>query len=97
MCNVDTGVLGQVWYDRKSPRAFPDFNTKHTCKNYEGIRTWAESIQVSSPPVEESCRIKSSEIFSDLTFSMTQAPISETVPDDYTKRPEAGDVLEKIP
>lgn len=49
MCNVDTGVLGQVWYDRKNPSAFPDFNTKHTCKNYEDIKKWSEKLQVSIP------------------------------------------------
>lgn len=47
MCNVDTGVLGQVWYDRKNPSAFPDFNTKHTCKNYDDIKKWSEKLQVS--------------------------------------------------
>lgn len=47
MCNVDTGVLGQVWYDKKHPEAFPDFNTQHICKNYEDIRLWAEKNQVS--------------------------------------------------
>lgn len=47
MCNVDTGVLGQVWYGPDHPEAFPDFNTKHTCKNYEDIRIWAEKYQVS--------------------------------------------------
>lgn len=46
MCNVDTGVLGQVWIDPKEPTAFPDFRTKHTCKNYEDIRKWAKHLQV---------------------------------------------------
>lgn len=46
MCNVDTGVLGQVWIDPEEPTAFPDFRTKHTCKNYEDIREWAERLQV---------------------------------------------------
>ncbi|KAF4987367.1 hypothetical protein FDECE_15463 [Fusarium decemcellulare] len=45
MCNVDTGVLGQVWANQKDPNAFPDFNTKHTCKNYEDIKKWAEKLQ----------------------------------------------------
>ncbi|KAG9506674.1 hypothetical protein J7337_000208 [Fusarium musae] len=49
MCNVDTGVLGQVWYDRKNPSAFPDFNTKHTCKNYEDIKKWSEKLQAPPP------------------------------------------------
>ncbi|KAJ4393846.1 hypothetical protein N0V93_003061 [Gnomoniopsis smithogilvyi] len=49
MCNVDTGVLGQVWYHPEQPEAFPDFNTKHTCKNYEDIRIWAEKNQEPEP------------------------------------------------
>lgn len=48
MCNVDTGVLGQVWVDPKQPTAFPDFRTKHVCKNYDEIRNWAEHLQVST-------------------------------------------------
>jgi hypothetical protein len=54
MCNVDTGVLGQVWTrksDTKHPQAFPDFNTQHKCKNYDAVRVWAEAHQV--PPNEE--------------------------------------------
>lgn len=27
MCSVDTGVLGQVWWDPQSPKTFVDFNT----------------------------------------------------------------------
>lgn len=48
MCSVDTGVLGQVWYNKDSPEAFPDFKTTHTCKNYDAIRQWAKDHQVSS-------------------------------------------------
>ncbi|EFY91735.1 hypothetical protein MAC_02325 [Metarhizium acridum CQMa 102] len=29
MCNVDTGVLGQVWANSEKPFPFPDFNTNH--------------------------------------------------------------------
>lgn len=46
MCNVDTGVLGQVWIDPEHPTAFPDFRTKHVCKNYDDIREWAKRHQV---------------------------------------------------
>lgn len=46
MCHIDTGVLGQVWIDPEEPTAFPDFRTKHTCKNYEDIREWAKHLQV---------------------------------------------------
>jgi hypothetical protein len=51
MCNVDTGVLGQVWTrqsNTKYPQAFPDFNTQHICKNYDAVRVWAKAHQV--PP-----------------------------------------------
>ncbi|KAL6880761.1 hypothetical protein J3F83DRAFT_719732 [Trichoderma novae-zelandiae] len=49
MCNVDTGVLGQVWIDPKEPTAFPVFSTKHVCKNYDDIRQWAERLQAPPP------------------------------------------------
>jgi hypothetical protein len=45
MCTVDVGVLGQVWWDKKDPQAFPDFNTKHKCRNFDAIRQWAEEHQ----------------------------------------------------
>ncbi len=56
MCNVDTGVLGQVWAhgsDDKTrpPTAFPDFHTTHSCKNYDAVRAWAEHLQ--APPVDQ--------------------------------------------
>ncbi|KAJ4419733.1 hypothetical protein N0V82_004776 [Gnomoniopsis sp. IMI 355080] len=38
-----------VWYDQEHPAAFPDFKTKHTCKNYEDIRIWAEKNQEPDP------------------------------------------------
>jgi hypothetical protein len=55
MCNVDTGVLGQVWVDPQEPMAFPDFNTQHLCKNYDVIKQWAEKLQVRDlrPPCQE--------------------------------------------
>jgi hypothetical protein len=49
MCNVDTGVLGQVWVaasDGGAPIAFPDFNTRHKCKNYDDVKNWAQKLQV---------------------------------------------------
>lgn len=54
VCNVETGVLGQVWTrtsKNKSPQAFPDFNTRHVCKDYEAVRRWAEAHRV--PPNEQ--------------------------------------------
>ncbi|KAH8650043.1 hypothetical protein BX600DRAFT_517261 [Xylariales sp. PMI_506] len=52
MCNVDTGVLGQVWVDPAKPNAFPEFNTRHVCKNYDAVRSWAEAHQ--APPLDQS-------------------------------------------
>ncbi|KAH8129504.1 hypothetical protein ACSS6W_002068 [Trichoderma asperelloides] len=51
MCHIDTGVLGQVWINPEEPTAFPDFRTKHTCKNYEDIREWAKHLQ--APPLDQ--------------------------------------------
>ncbi|APA08545.1 hypothetical protein sscle_04g033150 [Sclerotinia sclerotiorum 1980 UF-70] len=52
MCQVDTGVLGQVWWDKSKPQAFVDFNTEHKCKNFDAIRQWAEERQMPAggPP-----------------------------------------------
>ncbi|RDW82951.1 hypothetical protein BP5796_04442 [Coleophoma crateriformis] len=47
MCQPDTGLLGQVWWDRHAPKAFVDFNTDHKCKNFDAIRQWAEDRQIS--------------------------------------------------
>jgi hypothetical protein len=46
MCTVDTGVLGQVWWDPKEPKPFVDFNTEHQCKNFDAVRQWAEGRQL---------------------------------------------------
>ena len=46
MCSIDVGVLGQVWWNQDAPEAYVDFNTKHTCKNFEEIRKWAEAHQL---------------------------------------------------
>ncbi|KAH8881132.1 hypothetical protein GQ53DRAFT_773550 [Thozetella sp. PMI_491] len=51
MCTVDTSVFGQVWFNPKDPRAFPDFHTRHKCKNFDSVRQWATDNQV--PPDDE--------------------------------------------
>lgn len=86
MCNVDTGVLGQVWYDQESPEAFPDFNTKHTCKNYEDIRIWAEKNQVRDQSIRAPMQTAAN------TY---QEPAPEDLPLGYMKAPEG--VLPDIP
>ena len=45
MCTVDIGVLGQVWWNPSAPQAYVDFNTRHTCRNFDTIRQWAEDHQ----------------------------------------------------
>ncbi|KAN0103283.1 protein of unknown function (DUF3328) domain containing protein [Hyaloscypha variabilis] len=46
MCTPDTGLLGQVWWDKAAPKAFVDFNTEHKCKNYDAIKEWARVRQL---------------------------------------------------
>ena len=53
MCTVDIGVLGQVWYNPDRPHAFPDFNTQHICRDFEGVRQWAQSHQAPEEVPED--------------------------------------------
>jgi len=53
MCTVDTGVLGQVWWDPEEPHAFTDFNTHHICKNFDDVRAWAEVRQLPTNVPED--------------------------------------------
>ena len=53
MCTVDVGVLGQVWWDRDEPTAYPDFNTEHKCRNFEDVRRWAEVHQAPKDVPED--------------------------------------------
>ncbi|KAF2129162.1 hypothetical protein P153DRAFT_341721 [Dothidotthia symphoricarpi CBS 119687] len=49
MCNPDVGVLGQVWWKPEGeadPMPFVDFNTRHRCRDFEGVRAWAEAHQL---------------------------------------------------
>jgi hypothetical protein len=85
MCNVDTGVLGQVWVYPDEPTAFPDFNTRHICKNYEAVRVWAEKMQVSSDNRLHGCGI----------LTLSKAPPTEETPDGYMAPPR--DVRAAIP
>ncbi|KAI9775597.1 MAG: hypothetical protein M1839_000998 [Geoglossum umbratile] len=52
MCTVDVAVLGQVWWNKQRPLAYPDFNTVHKCRNFDGVRRWAEAHQAPAdvPP-----------------------------------------------
>jgi hypothetical protein len=66
MCTVDTGVLGQVWVYPKHPEPFVDFNTKHTCKNFEAIRAWAEVRQLPEKPPADFLEAPSGNIWSEI-------------------------------
>jgi hypothetical protein len=46
MCSVDTEVFGLVWVNKSSPHTFPDFNTKHVCRDFEQVRAWAKAHQI---------------------------------------------------
>lgn len=66
-CTVDVGVMGQIWYQpsttspssgrqqqqQKQAQPFVDFNTKHTCRNFEEIRQWAFAHQIQEPTPED--------------------------------------------
>jgi hypothetical protein len=61
ICHVDTGILGQIWWDKKRPKAFPDFGTQHICRSFEAVRRWAFENQLPErtphdflkPPLEQ--------------------------------------------
>jgi hypothetical protein len=90
MCNVDTGVLGQVWVDPEKPNAFPDFNTRHMCKDYDAVRRWAKDLQVFLA-LWGSC----DDIHSPTDWS--QAPPLEDVPGDFLAPPIYGGVMPNTP
>lgn len=88
MCNVDTGVLGQVWWDKSSPQAFPDFNTRHKCKNYDDVRLWAEAHQVTF--LRGSCH-------GGEAANNVKAEPPETLPPDYMRYPGPDEILDTTP
>ena len=53
MCTVDIAVLGQVWWNHQQPAAYPDFNTKHTCRNFDAVRQWAFEHQAPEDVPED--------------------------------------------
>jgi hypothetical protein len=47
MCNPDIGVLGQMWWQSDDgPMTAVDFFTEHKCRDFEGVRRWAEAHQL---------------------------------------------------
>lgn len=53
MCNPSIDVLGQVWYQADGLHAFPDFNTRHRCLDFESIREWAKEHQAPAQVPED--------------------------------------------
>lgn len=47
MCIPDVGVLGQLWWQSDDgPKTAVDFFTEHKCRDFEGVRRWAEAHQL---------------------------------------------------
>jgi hypothetical protein len=88
MCNVDTGVLGQVWTNPEDPTAFPDFNTKHKCKNYDHVKDWALKLQVRHELAQD---------YGPVLMVKLQAPPEEGLPDDFLLMPEPEDIMKYTP
>jgi len=67
MCQVDVGLLGQIWWDKESPEAFPDFGTKHMCRDFEYVRQWAEDHQAPEKIPEDYLRPpREEDVFNDI-------------------------------
>ena len=47
-CTADIGLVTAVWVDGYS-EPYPDFSTRHQCRNFDKIRDWAmnEALNVS--------------------------------------------------
>ena len=97
MCNADTGVLGQVWFNKDEPQAFPDFKTKHKCKNFDAIREWGEIHQVSLLTTHHSLGRPWPYARRNLKLTISKAPANEGLPPDYIMRPALEDVLVETP
>lgn len=96
MCNADTGVLGQVWYNKDEPQAFPDFKTKHKCKNFEAIRRWGEIHQVCLSMTDIRTDNYGPER-TDVRLTLSKEAPNESLPPDYITHPLPGDVLPEVP
>jgi len=45
MCHADVGLVTAHWIEQRE-RPWPDFNTKQTCRNFEGIWQWTVDHQM---------------------------------------------------
>lgn len=66
MCTVDTGVLGQVWWNTSAPKPFVDFNTVHQCKNFDAIRQFAEKRQLPEHMADDSLEKPSGRVWAEI-------------------------------
>ncbi|KPI35209.1 uncharacterized protein AB675_10170 [Cyphellophora attinorum] len=53
MCTIDIGVFASVWVNKTEPKPFVDFNTRHTCRDFNAVRKWAREHQApENPPAD---------------------------------------------
>ncbi|KAK5700588.1 hypothetical protein LTR97_005105 [Elasticomyces elasticus] len=52
VCTADFNVFGQVWVT-DIDAAFPDFMTKHKCKDFNAIRQWAHDGQITEKQMQD--------------------------------------------
>ncbi|KAI9814389.1 MAG: hypothetical protein M1827_003245 [Pycnora praestabilis] len=45
MCNADAGIVTAHWIEQRN-RPWPDFNTKHVCRDFEGLLDWTREHQL---------------------------------------------------
>ena len=46
MCHADVGIITHRWV-KDFPRPYPDFNTRHQCRNFDSAYQWTIDKQVS--------------------------------------------------
>ncbi|KAL1964931.1 hypothetical protein VTN77DRAFT_6284 [Rasamsonia byssochlamydoides] len=52
MCNADPGVIGYRYVRGRESRPYPDFNTPHKCRDFQGMLEWAYEHMVHGHPEE---------------------------------------------
>jgi hypothetical protein len=45
MCHADAGIVTAHWIEQRN-RPWPDFNTKHVCKDFNGLLDWTRKNQL---------------------------------------------------
>ena len=50
MCNADVGLF-TFYMIEGDPLAWPELNSKHTCRNYDSVRDWALEHSVGNMEV----------------------------------------------